>query len=130
MAAFDKVGRDRRGMTLPMLGAGGGISVTDKRRARRFELQSALRYRTNGDGHWSKGITRNISYSGVLFHGEDWTEPGTHLEMSLVLPRGISGEWVAEVVCRGTVMRAERSGSDEGGPLIASRISHYRFVRP
>ena len=90
-------------------------------------LLGAAAHGTNGEGHWSRGVTRNISYSGVLFHGEDWTEPGTHLEMCLVLPGGISGEWVAEVVCRGTVTRSERSGSDGDGPLIASIAWTYRI---
>jgi hypothetical protein len=33
------------------------------------------------------------------------------------------------VVCRGTVMRSEQNGSEEGGHLIAISISHYRLVR-
>lgn len=104
--------------------------MADKWRARRFELQIALRYRANGESHWHRGVTRNISYSGVLFHGEGWTEPRTPLEISLALPKDMTGKWSAEVVCRGTVMRSERHGSEGGGSLIATSISHYRFVRP
>ena len=113
-----------------MLDAAGGIAVADKRRARRFELQIILRYRANGEGHWHRGITKNISCSGVLFHGEDWTEPRTPLELSLALPKESTGGWAAEVVCQGMVTRSERRESDGGGPLIATRISRYRFVRP
>jgi hypothetical protein len=113
-----------------MLDAGEVSSVADKGRARRFELQIALRYRANGEGRWHRGVTRNISYSGVLFHGEDWAEPRTPLEICLALPKDVRRGWSAEVVCRGMVTRSERSGSDGGDPLIASRISHYRFVRP
>jgi hypothetical protein len=113
-----------------MLNAGCGVAVADKARARRFELQIELRYRVNGASQWHKGTTKNISCSGVLFQGEDWAEPGTPLEMTLLLPSELGAERPAEVVCRGTVTRFERSGSNEGGPLIASTISHYRLVRP
>jgi len=113
-----------------MLNEGGDVAVADKGRARRFELQIVLRYRANGEGHWHRGITKNISYSGVLFHGEEWTEPRTPLELSLALPKESTGGWAAEVVCQGMVTRSEQRGSDGGGALIATRISHYRFVRP
>jgi len=125
-----KVGRDQRGLKQPMSEGRGGPSVADTGRARRFELEIALRYRASGEGIWHRGVTRNISYSGVLFHGEDWAEPCTSLEMCLALPKDVVGSWAAEVLCRGTVTRSERSGGDKGGPLIASRISHFRFVRP
>jgi len=104
--------------------------VAEKGRARRFALQIALRYRGNGEARWHRGVTRNISYSGVLFDGEDWTQPQTPVELSLALPANITGGWAAEVVCRGTVMRSERGGNDGDGSLIATSISHYRFVRP
>jgi hypothetical protein len=113
-----------------MLDAGGGVAVGDKARARRFELQIPMRYRADGEGDWHTGITRNISRSGVLFQGEGWAEPRTHLEMTLLLPREIGAECAAEVVCRGMVTRSEWCGSEGGGPLIATRISHYRLVRP
>jgi hypothetical protein len=104
--------------------------VAEKGRARRFDLRITLRYRENGEGQWHRGVTRNISYSGVLFQGEGWAEPQTPLELSLTLPRDVTGGWAAEVVCRGKVMRSERGGTEGGASLIASSISHYRFVRP
>ncbi len=113
-----------------MRDAGIVVAVADKARARRYELQIPLRYRANGDGDWHRGTTRNISRSGVLFQAEDWAEPRTLLEMTLLLPREMGMDRAAEVFCRGTVMRAERNGSDTGTPLIAIRISHYRLVRP
>lgn len=104
--------------------------AVDKRQGRRFELEFALRYRADGEGRWHRGWIRNISGSGVLFRGEGWTEPSTRLEMSLILPKEMIGVWAVEVVCRGTVTRSERPESDGDGAMIASRISHYRFVRP
>ena len=121
---------DQQGLTKPILDAGRGLEVAERVRARRFELQIGLRYRAGGEGYWHRGICKNISSSGLLFHGEDWTEPNTPLEISLVLPKQMTVERNAEVICRGTVTRSERRGSNGNGTLIATRISHYRFVRP
>jgi len=107
-----------------------GVIRTAKTRAQRFELQIPLRYRTNGDGGWHMGRTRNISRSGMLFHGEDWAPPSARVEMTLVLPRPIGLVRAAEVICQGMITRSERRGIEEGGPLMAIRISHYRLVRP
>ena len=113
-----------------MLDSTGGIGLGEKTRAQRFELQIPLRYRAESDGDWHRGTTRNISRSGVLFQGENWAEARTPLEMTLLLPKEFGVERAAEVVCRGTVTRSERREREDGGSLIAIRISHYRLVRP
>jgi len=108
----------------------GGVALNNKTRAQRFSLQFPLRYRTDSEGGWHRGTTRNISRSGMLFHGEDWAAPRTRIELTLVLPRQIGVERTAEVICQGMVMRSEQRANDEGGPLMAIQISHYRLVRP
>jgi len=112
-----------------MSGAGVGVTLSDKTRAQRFELRIPLRYRTHNDESWHRGTTRNISRSGMLFHGENWAEPRTHIELTLSLPRQFGVGRAADVICRGLVTRAEQRGIEEGGPLIAIQISHYRLVR-
>ena len=112
-----------------MLDARGGVGPGEKTRAQRFELQIPLRYRAGGEVDWHRGTTRNISRSGVLFHGEDWAEPRSHLELNLRFPRENGVERAAELACRGTVTRSERGGIEEAGHLIAISISHYRLVR-
>ena len=128
LATLDKVRKGQLRLIQPT--TNGSTPVVEKRQGRRFELEFALRYRVDGEGHWHRGRSRNISGSGVLFQGDDWTEPCTRLEMSLVLPKEIIGAWPLEVVCRATVTRSVRPDGDEDGAMIASRISHYRFVRP
>jgi len=113
-----------------MLDAKSGAALGEKSRARRFELRIPLRYRADGADDWHTGTTRNISRSGVLFQGDDWAEPCSALEMTLLLPKESGVERAAEVVCRGTVTRSERREREDGGPLIAIRISHYRLIRP
>ena len=112
-----------------MSDATGGVTLNDKTRAQRFGLQIPVRYRTDSDAGWRRGTTRNISRSGMLFHGEDWAAPKTHLELTLLLPRHLGAERAAEVICRGMVTRSERRGIEEGGHLMAIQISHYRLVR-
>jgi hypothetical protein len=123
-------GRDQTGLTRLMLNEGAGVAVVVRARAQRFEIRIPLRYRGNGDTHWRKGMTRNISCSGVLFQGEFWAGPSTSLEISLVLPKESTGASAAQVVCQATVTRSERCASNGGGAIIAIRISRYRFVRP
>lgn len=113
-----------------MSNARNSVAVAEKARAQRFELQFSVRYRLNGDGPWRRGMTRNISCSGMLFQGESWADLNTHLEMRLVLPKESTGGSAAEVVCQATVTRSERCASDDGAAIIATRISGYRFVRP
>jgi hypothetical protein len=113
-----------------MSDASGGVSLSSKTRAQRFELQIPVRYRTDSEQGWRRGTTRNISRSGMLFHGEDWAQPSTRIELTLLLPRQMGVARAAEVICRGTVTRSERCGIEEGGPLMAIRISHYRLIRP
>jgi len=109
---------------------GDGISTLMKPRPRRFNLQIELRYRARGEGQWYTGTTRNISCSGILFQGEELFEPTTPLEMNLKLPKETMGARAAEVMCQGMVMRSEGPVTEDDAPLMASIISHFRFVRP
>ncbi len=113
-----------------MSDASGGVSLSSKTRAQRFELQIPVRYRSDSGQSWHRGTTRNISRSGMLFRGEDWAQPSTRIELTLLLPRQMGVAPAAEVICRGTVTRSERRGIEEGGPLMAIQISHYRLIRP
>lgn len=97
-------------------------------RAHRFHIQLSLRYRVRGESQWRTGITKNISSSGVLFQGEHFAELDAQIELSLTLPAK-KPEGPAELICRGTIVRAEVPQG--GAPLVtlASRILHYRFMR-
>ena len=113
-----------------MSDARGGLTLGAGTRAQRFQLEIPLRYRFKADGDWHRGTSINISRSGMFFHGEHRVEPRASLEMVLFLPQQPGVDRAAELVCRGTVMRSERSGIEKGDPLIAIAISHYRLVRP
>ncbi len=100
-----------------------------KERRKRFGIQIRLRYRLGGGSKWWKGTTENISRSEVEFRGEQFAEPNTPLEMSLVLPSEGVGERPAEVFCKGTVVSSERPKEAGGIPTLTSTISQYRLVR-
>ena len=49
-----------------MSDASGGVSLSSKTRAKRFELRIPVRYRTGSEEAWHSGPTRNLSRSGML----------------------------------------------------------------
>ena len=65
-----------------MSDASGGVSLSNKTRAQRFELRIPVRYRTGSEEAWHSGTTRNISRSGMLLHGEDWARPSMRIEFN------------------------------------------------
>jgi hypothetical protein len=103
--------------------------VQSKERARRFSIQTRLRYRVKRERTWREGKTENISRSGLLFRGEVFVKPATQIEMSMVLPSGILGDGAVEVIFRGTVVRTVPPASADSMLGLATTISHYRLVR-
>ena len=96
-------------------------------RAQRFNLHLPLRYRLLGEDDWRQGTTENISRSGMLFRGEEMLQLNAQLEINLVLPAEIAGLSATEVVCRGEVVRAEKSGNSTLHPSLAAKILQYHF---
>jgi len=103
--------------------------VQSKERARRFLIQTRLRYRVKQERTWREGKTENMSRSGLLFRGEVLVKPTTQIEISMELPSGILRDGAAEVFCRGTVVRTVAPASAGGMPGLATTISHYRLIR-
>jgi len=66
-------------------------NVQSKQRARRFLIQTRLRYRVKLERTWREGKTENMSRSGLLFRTEFVVKPTTKIELSMVLPSGILG---------------------------------------
>jgi CheY-like chemotaxis protein len=96
-------------------------------RAQRFNLTLPLRYRLLGEQDWKKGLTENISRSGVLFRAEEMLQPNAQLEISLVLPAEIAGLSAAEVVCRGEIVRSMQPENAQMNPALAAKILQYHF---
>lgn len=93
----------------------------------RFQLPSAPAWRSIDDESWVNGTTVDISRSGVMFEGERPLEPEALIEMDLVLPREVGRG--AQVIARGTVVRAVAPAIKERRPRLAATIVDYDFVR-
>jgi hypothetical protein len=61
-------------------------------RPQRLTLQTLVRYRTKGLGHWHEGIVENLSHSGILLSGPEQLSEHTLAEMVLEMPEQISGQ--------------------------------------
>jgi hypothetical protein len=98
-------------------------------RSQRFAIQLPLRYRLRAESAWRRGETINVSSSGVLFWSDCFAEANTPVSINLIMP-AVNSEGAAEVVCRGTIVRAMPSSSAGGQPALAIKILQYRLIRP
>lgn len=98
-------------------------------RAQRFNIQVPVRYRVGGENVWWKGMTQNISSSGLLFEGERHLESNTTVEMNLILP-AVNSEGSGEIICHGAIVRTLLPEDGDQPPALAARILRYRLVRP
>lgn len=75
-------------------------------RAKRYEVETAVRFRIRGEESWRDGVTGNISASGLLFRSDYLVNPRTPIEIKLELPLELRGEGGAEMFRRGVVVRS------------------------
>lgn len=99
-----------------------------KPRSRRLRHEVTVLIRTSGSKDWFEGTTENVSESGLLLRAPLDLGVGTSLELTLDMPREITGS-ISRVVCSGTVVR--RSAAMTAGTyIVACSISDYKFARP
>ncbi len=75
------------------------------------------------------GKTENISRSGVLLLTEASLEPKNLIELRFQLPVSVLGEGRGEIVCKGTVVRAEENPLAGLPNTMAVAIRSYRMTR-
>lgn len=98
-------------------------------RAQRFSIQVPLRYRVGGESVWWKGMTQNISSSGLLFEGERRLESNIAIEMNLILP-AVTSEGGGEIICHGAIVRTLLPEDGDQPAALAAKILRYRLARP
>ena len=98
-------------------------------RAQRYEMNTTMRYRIQGEKQWRDGVVKNISISGVLMRTASFLELKTAIEMRFSLPIHLQGESAAEVFCRGSVVRSSKSEEQGEAAIVAAKIEHWRFLR-
>lgn len=98
-------------------------------RAERFPLSIPVRYRAPNRPEWLEGKTQNISCSGLLLHTDASVEPKVKLELRIELPVAVLGEGRGEIVCKGTVVRAQENPLADLPTALAVAIQSYRMTR-
>jgi hypothetical protein len=98
-------------------------------RAQRFVTELACRYRETGTTVWHKGLTANISVSGVLFHAAKALQPQTAIELAVVLPVAPLDAASVEIRARGSIVRNATSTNPDGSVVLAASIAGYHVVR-
>jgi len=105
-----------------------GSNQNTKPRPPRFPIRTVFRYRESGAALWRRGLTIDISRSGVLFHAEYKLAPKTVLEMQIGFPPEMTGGVAANILCCGPVVRSVASIAPSEQPLIAAVFLNYRFA--
>ena len=98
-------------------------------RAERFPISIPVRYRAPNRAEWLEGKTENISCSGLLLHTDASLEPKITLELRIELPVSVLGEGRGEIICKGTVVRAEENPLADLPTALAVAIQSYRMTR-
>jgi hypothetical protein len=100
-------------------------TVTNERRSGdRVPVRVPIKVRHDGSDH--EGITRDLSSSGIFLYSESGMEPGSKLELVVMLPPGLGlgpGGWT---LCQASVVRVEKS--DGKGMGIAATLDRVEFV--
>jgi hypothetical protein len=100
-------------------------------RERRLRHEVPLLFRVKGTEEWSEGKTENISRSGVLFRSPLSLEAHTKLELKFEMPKELTGESSAEVVCQASVRRVTANPGSKKQPAtfnVACAVAGYDFA--
>lgn len=96
-----------------------------QQRARRFPIRTSLLFRARGEPEWRKGLTINVSRSGVLFQADDPPPAaGQLMDVILTLPLDDSAP-APQVRSTGRVVRTEPGGHLWLGHAVAVSIDGY-----
>ncbi len=98
-------------------------------RAQRYSIHLPVHYRCRGEREWHRGITENISCTGLLFRGDELLRRDTPVEISFSLPPEITGRTEVRVACAGYIVRTVAPSQPEEPPLLAAAaILDYRVL--
>ncbi|HEV8523103.1 MAG TPA: PilZ domain-containing protein [Terriglobales bacterium] len=110
--------------------------MTEARTGKRFPLQLPITIHEQESSRKHKGLTSNISASGVYFWSEKAFAVGSLIKFNVNLPGEIvGGERNVQIECRGRVVRADINGRARrlrtiaGTRGLACVIDGYKFIR-
>jgi hypothetical protein len=100
-------------------------------RERRLHYQVPMHVRVYRSEEWQQASSENISRSGLLFRCAMPLQEGQSLELKLDMPKELTGETSAQVLCRGLVARITEvpvKGKENQAYLVACSILDYEFT--
>ena len=105
--------------------------MTGVPRAPRFPIVTRVLWRVHGTSGWVEALSVNVSRSGVLFqsplHGP--AEIGTEVEFIFAFSwEAAAAVDIADVRCRGRIVRTVPSPSTATSGMLAAAIDTYSFM--
>jgi hypothetical protein len=97
--------------------------MIDRRKKRRFELRLGCEIIHAASGLKTRGWTKNVSSSGVLFTSEEHVIVGTSIDYLLQFPRFYRARRDTQLHCTGIVLREDMNLT------FAASLDRYEFVR-
>jgi PilZ domain len=101
-------------------------------RERRLRHQVPVLFRTVGGQEWLEGESENISHAGLLFRTAEPLVVEVAVELKLEMPRELSGDDRALVLCQASVVRVETVPATrkkmQDSYRVACAIQDYSFT--
>ena len=95
----------------------------EQRKNQRFDLRLPFEILEGATKTKSKGETRNVSSSGVLFMSKSPVEIGASIEYMITLPKTPGTRSDVRLRCVGKVVRSDHTSR------FAATLERYEFVR-
>ena len=100
-------------------------NVSTFTRATRYITEIPALYRVVGEDNWRRGLTVNISESGVLLQAAAPLELHTRIEMTFHIPEPIGAFHAGQLTCIGEVVRLALPTTASRFP-IGARFVEFR----
>jgi hypothetical protein len=97
--------------------------MIERRTRRRFELRLGCEIVPRSSGLSTRGWTKNVSSSGVLFTAEERIAIGDSIDYLIMFPRFRRARRVIQLQCAGRVLR------EDPDLVFAASLDSYKFVR-
>jgi signal transduction histidine kinase len=97
-------------------------------RLMRFPMELPMRYRYAGAFQWYRGVTKDVSCNGMLFRGPVPMEVFAPVEVRMSLPKQMTGDTAATMLCGGFIARVPESKTTLEEAELAATFNTYRLL--
>jgi hypothetical protein len=95
-------------------------SKAERRARKRVPAEVPVSLRSVGGTLQTTGRTRDLSTNGIFLYSDSRIEPGSELEMVLILPPELTQGEKRWVCCQAVIVRVEDRGKAEGFGVAAT----------